>query len=84
MNRTIVLVLAALVLTFGTGLNGCDDLLLEVEIVVPPEATTVEQSLVVVVDKNGDKVVIPWDQFVAMDLTDYHTIAEVRAALHAP
>ncbi|MGI9432336.1 MAG: hypothetical protein ACR2PQ_08990 [Myxococcota bacterium] len=85
MNRTIVMALAAPILTFGTGINGCGGpKLLDFEVVVPPGASDIDDSLVVVLDEKGDTVVIPWNQFVGLNLKDYKTIAEVRADIRSP
>jgi len=84
MKRVIVLAMAGLVLAFGTGINGCSTPFVDVEVVVPPDATGIEDSLVVILDSKGDRLVIPWEQFVEMDLTDYHTVGEMRDTLHIP
>lgn len=51
---------------------------------MPPGAESMDDALVVIVDNhNGDKVVIPYPQFLAMQLNKYDSVAEVEAALRA-
>ncbi len=80
MRRALAGFLGALALVFLTGLNGCKAY--DVEVVVPPDAETMEQALVVIVDNHtGAKVVIPYPVFLSMRLDQYESVAEVEAAL---
>lgn len=82
MRRALAGVLGAVALVFLTGLDGCKAY--DVEVVVPPGAESMDDALVVIVDNhNGDKVVIPYPQFLAMQLNKYDSVAEVEAALRA-
>jgi hypothetical protein len=80
MRRALAGFLGALALVFLTGLNGCKAY--DVEVVVPPDAETMEDALVVIVDNHtGDKVVIPYPVFLSMRLDQYESVEEVEAAL---
>jgi len=82
MRRALAGVLGAFALVFLTGLDGCKAY--DVEVVVPPGAESMDDALVVIVDNhNGDKVVIPYPQFLSMQLNQYDSVAEVEAALRA-
>jgi hypothetical protein len=81
MTRALLLALSLTALIFGTGINGCKPHLLDVEVVVPPGATSIDDSIVVIVDEKGNTAFVPWNQFRAMDLDDYKTIEEIQAAV---
>jgi hypothetical protein len=82
MRRALAGVLGVVALVFLTGLDGCKAY--DVEVVVPPGAESMDDALVVIVDNhNGDKVVIPYPRFLAMQLNQYDSVAEVEAALRA-
>jgi hypothetical protein len=76
MRQLAVAILASLVLTFGTGLNGCgahpEAGRYQVEF-FPPGATSKEGTRVFVIDtKTGKKVELSYEQFV--QTTDLSTL----------
>jgi hypothetical protein len=80
MRRVLVTALGVVAILGLTGLDGCKAY--DVEVVVPPGAESMDEALVVIVDNhNGDKVVIPYPQFLEMQLDQYDSVEEVEAAL---
>jgi hypothetical protein len=80
MRRALVAAIALVALVSLTGLDGCRAY--DVEVVVPPDARSMDDALVVIMDtRTGEKAVIPYPEFLKMDLRKYDGAEALQKAL---
>jgi hypothetical protein len=81
MKRLLVAVLAVLSITGLTGLNGCGEY--QFQVVQPPGTARLEEAVVVIMDTHtGKNVVVPYLDFVSLDLSKYGGVDELKKALN--
>jgi hypothetical protein len=80
MKHLLVAVLAVVAVTGLTGLNGCGEY--QFQVVQPPGTTRLEESVVVIMNTHtGKNVVMPYEDFIELDLSKYGGVDDLKKAL---